>query len=552
MQKKLQLNSSLLDSVREPIDIPAEFEACLNERGLYNTDQFVLRLSPRVHNLISNVPTGVYTVSELDEETIQAYATYLHETVHWWQHIGSNIGLVLSLAYPAQSHSNFLHLKSFIEKVGPVKSIRKWVAEAQRSKNGPEDAIREANIIVNNVFDLDFFKAFVVKPSRARELSNHQYFESVGHTYHMAYGHCLGLLASTVDRDFDFLPDARGWDDEFLLLKEKKVTGFYWRSPIELPPLGLHALFEGQARFIQLQYLAFGKFLHFSFQDFRDAGLLDGIYVEAFEMFLNFTGTDEPEEIDDPLVAIFLLICDLSINPTVGFPQPIKHFEIFLYDTDPGTRFVRFCQALKDKCPELLSAITDYSKEEYLSVSEALCHACHIENPHSALDQVRKWTEQCPGVSQVMDEYETFNYDLTNLPVRVLFSHYVAYSKDKFEHPEFFCWSGAWMSGSRVSETSQSLFLRHLSLFTDKEDSDAVFPRLMPDKDYEGLMEMFNTFFVNNMLYDITRQWVIHDGPFQYDFEWLSQEYKTTEVEESVMNNLAKIYGFKPDDMEII
>jgi hypothetical protein len=36
-----------------------------------------------VHQLLNAVPTGTYATSELDSETIQAYSTYLHETVHY-------------------------------------------------------------------------------------------------------------------------------------------------------------------------------------------------------------------------------------------------------------------------------------------------------------------------------------------------------------------------------------------------------------------------------------------------------------------------------------
>jgi hypothetical protein len=46
----------------------------------------------RVHIIsqIDAVPTGIYSTDGLGAETTQAYSTYLHETVHWWQHIGSS------------------------------------------------------------------------------------------------------------------------------------------------------------------------------------------------------------------------------------------------------------------------------------------------------------------------------------------------------------------------------------------------------------------------------------------------------------------------------
>jgi hypothetical protein len=36
---------------------------------------------------------------------MEAMSTYLHETIHWWQHVGNTAGLFLSLTYPVQALS---------------------------------------------------------------------------------------------------------------------------------------------------------------------------------------------------------------------------------------------------------------------------------------------------------------------------------------------------------------------------------------------------------------------------------------------------------------
>jgi hypothetical protein len=94
----INLDPTLLEPVAKTLRAPSEFAACLNQLGTYTTEHFVLRLSPKVHELVDAVPSGVYAAGELDSATIQAFSTYVHETVHWWQHIGSTSGLVLSLA----------------------------------------------------------------------------------------------------------------------------------------------------------------------------------------------------------------------------------------------------------------------------------------------------------------------------------------------------------------------------------------------------------------------------------------------------------------------
>ncbi|MDI9250699.1 hypothetical protein QMZ25_19110, partial [Stenotrophomonas sp. RS-48] len=51
-------------------------------------------------------------------EELQAYSTYLHETVHWWQHKGSTSGFVRSLLYPVQTHANMSDLHGILQELG--------------------------------------------------------------------------------------------------------------------------------------------------------------------------------------------------------------------------------------------------------------------------------------------------------------------------------------------------------------------------------------------------------------------------------------------------
>ncbi|WP_354141860.1 hypothetical protein [Bradyrhizobium sp. RT11b] len=136
---KFGLDWTLLEPIAEPLRAPGEFAACLNQLGIYTTEHFVLRLSPRVHELLDAISSGVDASGELDGETVQAYSTYLHETIHWWQHIGSTSGLILSLTYPAQAHQNVEHLEKVLGLVGPKKSLKRWAEDAARAGLTDED-----------------------------------------------------------------------------------------------------------------------------------------------------------------------------------------------------------------------------------------------------------------------------------------------------------------------------------------------------------------------------------------------------------------------------
>ena len=86
----MQLRPSLLDGPVENIESPADLKACLNAHGLYNSFQFALRLSPEAHRKIEALPKGIIEGSR-NFHSMQAYSTYLHETIHWRQHNGETL-----------------------------------------------------------------------------------------------------------------------------------------------------------------------------------------------------------------------------------------------------------------------------------------------------------------------------------------------------------------------------------------------------------------------------------------------------------------------------
>ena len=553
MLDNLNLDPTLLEPVARPLRGPIEFAACLDQHGTYTTEHFVLRLSPRVHELVDAVSNGVYASGELDGATIQAYSTYLHETIHWWQHIGSISGLVLSLTYPAQAHQNRDHLETVLRHVGPKKSLKRWAEKAALDGLKAEDpGLRAANMAVNNAIDAEFYKMATVTPASIPEAMADPYFETVGHCYCMAYTHAVGLLSATVDRDWSHLPDPSGWQEPFIRNRDAKLEGWARGTQVRVAPLGLRALFESQARMIQLQFLTFGVANPPTLGALKDEGYFDGVYGEAFDGFLKMTNAAWPESVDDPVVALFLLIVDLAINPTAGFPLDIESFENFLIDVDPGIRFMRLSQSVRDHHPELLGRITEYSRQEYMEVADVLTKACGYDHPGLALSTVEIWATNIPGVVEILAEMETFRFDPGNIVVRVLFSHFVSFCIDKLKHPEFFCWAGAWLAGDRVCDNSQSLFLKYLSLFTDRANDDGIFPRNIPGKAPEAIVKTLSNFYANIVNYDLTRQWLLNEGPFLYDFDWLSQAYSRAEMTDWAKTRFEQIYGAHPDEFEVL
>lgn len=543
----IHLQSSLLTPAKR-----GAFHATLDGHGSYNTFQFVLRLSPKIHRALGGIADGSKSAQSSNFETVQAFSTFLHETIHWWQHVGSTHGLMLSLTYPTQAHANYTHLKELLERHGFHKSVRE-VALTLPGPSAVGNVTGLANRIVNNHFDFGAFRALTYNSTSAKDISNNPLFESVGHAHQIAYGNNVLVLGATVDPEFRVLPHPKEWEDQFQALRAAKETGFYFRSPIELWGIGTQEIFEGQACFSQMQYLAFASNGRLELDDFKQMGMLHGVYEAAFTLFLKTTQLDRPTAVIHPTVGLFLLVCDMAINPGAGFPFGIwPHYRSFVTDTDPGARFVMLATLIRIKCSWTTMAIQQYSREEYVAVTSELAHYSLNPSPLEIAAICTDWIMEDAALHGLMDELDSFDFKPGNTPVRVLFSHFLAFMQDKLARPEFFCWPGAWMAGEGVSEHASALFDRHGALFIDKEDDDGIFPRLVSGRTEASVQNVFASFYAANITYDMTDQWIRKPGRFNYDYRWLSQHGTREEMKTFADRHFKMIYGAHPDDASIL
>jgi hypothetical protein len=83
LRDALELQHELLDSINVEQEAAPTFAACLDAHGMYETTRFVLRLSPRNHELMAMIEANAFELGHIPSEAMQAYSTYIHETVHW-------------------------------------------------------------------------------------------------------------------------------------------------------------------------------------------------------------------------------------------------------------------------------------------------------------------------------------------------------------------------------------------------------------------------------------------------------------------------------------
>lgn len=533
-------------------DEPGRLNATLGAHGLYSTFQFVLRLSPAVHRKLADLPTGIVNNRTVGLDGAEAFSTLLHETIHWWQHVGSTYGFLMSLSFPAEAHGNHRHLKKLAATAGFKKSVRQLAGQLDKPLS-PETPAGLANIIINNQFDFDAFRRFTYSAQTRQAVVQDIQFESAGHAFHMTYGKVMTLLAATADPACEVVTHPSKYDTAFRALTKAKEPGFFYGSPVTVMPIGALEIMEGQARFSQIQFLHFASGGNLEWDSFRSLGMLEeGVYRAAFDRFLIETKFDWPASVDDPIVGLFLLICDMALNPGAMFPLDLRYPSSFIDDVDPGTRFAYLSCVVRLKCPQVAKLIKTYSREEYAEVSRQLSEALKVDAPLEIAAEVASWPTKSAGIKSLMTEYETFQFGSVNQPLRVMFSHFIAFMADKLARPEFFCWPGVWLVGDRIGDHTAALFDRHGALFVDKEDDDGVFPRLRQDRDEAAIHTMFDDFYAVHATYDMTQQWITEPGPFRYDYRWLVQNASADDMKSFADRHFHMVFDLWPDDAELL
>lgn len=108
------------------------------------------------------------------------------------------------------------------------------------------------------------------------------------------------------------------------------------------------------------------------------------------------------------------------------------------------------------------------------------------------------------------------------------------------------------MAGQHVSQEAARLFDCHGALFVDKEDDDGIYPRLPSGHSESDVQEAFDDFYANNVIYDLTRQWITQPGPFKYAYRWLSQKGTDDEIQAFAERSFESVYGIKPTNVVIL
>ncbi len=530
--------------IKELLFSDNDFKSILDNtrtKGSYSTMQFVLRLR-------SDIRKGLGEMED-SPERIQATSTSIHENIHWWQHIGSNFGFLYSLSYPSLVHIIRDTLKSEDLAFKPLVKLDQIIYEKTGNAGN-----RKLNFILNNYYDLHYAKSFALDNLNIYEIQkDRRFFLNMGHCYHMLWDITIASVATIVDQqDNLFLPRRNKWSKEFNFLKENKVSGFFVDSKMHITPIGIKAIFEGQAVFNQMQFLAVNLNQYLTFEDVEKVGMLHGIYKEAFHLFLEIINLERPQFLLDSIVGLFLLICDISINPNNGFPLDIYDYEGFISKNDPAMRFVSLCKFISNNPQKYIEKISTYSKDEYISLSKELSEGIKCKCSYEGIKEVLSWRSRAE-VKKLLEEEKDGNYSLENLSIRLLVSKFIRFQEDKYEHPNLFCWIGIHANSENPDidfSTVNKLYLKHHALYTDGADGE-IKPVIFDGWNEEQTYRTFNYFYSLNIMYNIAIEWIEKDGEFSYDYKWLLNKDKE-EIIPTIKNNFMKNFKVTLDNIKVL
>jgi len=524
-------------------------------RGVYTFPYYTLRVNPDVREILrrNNAEENLHLLTK--GEIVLAGSTALHENLHWWQYIGSLSGIVFGLSLPALAICNKEYFDEFAEESGkfkPVIAYAKSLDYKMTEKEAPA-----INCLLDSYRSIYTYSSILKGTKDIDESIEGERFASDIDVMSKVYFHHLLLLQTTFADESYLIPTARVFcekinkylDGEEDKDKDKDKVG----DNEFLPDLNLIDLYEGQARFNQMLYIrTFFKESKCDWAFFDSANMLSGKYYKAFKFFLDIVNDGErPDSIESPLVALYLVLIDIAINPAEGFVFDLVKPESFTHDINPVVRFEKLCRLVNSKHEEFKSHIKKYSSEEYWGISTTLCDELGYFSPKKYLEEVNNWCKKSKNLQQLIKENDKFSYSDANLPVRMIFGRFLSFQMDKLKNPEIFCWPGMFMNPAQGNLQALPLYYKHQAVFIENIHQEIV-PAPLPGIDVEVLEDTATKFYQSVAVYDLCNQWAYEKGDFVCDAKWLSNTSGKKRVEEWVKSNFERVFGFSVDSFTTV
>jgi hypothetical protein len=462
------------------------------------------------------------------------FGTYLHENMHWYQCIGTTYGLFRLLSSMAQTLCVFRYCRQ-------IKDTRLEKPLYQFLVNSPPDGSNlglQLNFAVNTWMDIEFANAFFEAPNlHVERIANDQFFGGLNHGALTYFGESFGLLSSCFPKSIkntSFYQDSR----KCIELGFKNANNL----EISVPPLGASDIMESAAHISEIQYIQYSSSKSYSWISFKRLGYLDTKYLKAFNIFLNVTRLN----IDDPcspVVNLFLLICDIALNPSHGYPDVFSSWEDYVEKWHPGFRFFKICNYLAN-ITNLTKWISSRNEGDNEDISNEICEAIGFETPISVAVKCQKILRSF-GDETLEKEVDAYESSSPNFPARYLVGKHIKAMQVRQERPYFFAMPANDVRGDRDHRETITKLIESISPpFIRRKYSgiEMVIPKYN-HVDENVLMRFHSTFARWLILLSLGRQLTVKRGPFKYAHKWTDSSKSDEDMKSFVENNFEKMSG---------
>lgn len=492
-------------------------------QGKFDPLNALLLLENRIANILERGDRPEFGVVEAGDPELLAFSTYLHEIIHWWQHVGTTTGLICGLSIPVQANATAFYLDTIGDT---VKKPLLYNLESD------DDEDESAVLAVTRWLEVEYGASFLLNHRllipRVRRF---KYFESAGYCLLMTYANTIATLNTIFDPNGQQLPTIGHFLDCYQKFSQERFPDFV---PKELlfPALSSLEIMEGQARISELQFRSL-TYEPLTWAEITERGYLRDTYGIAFETYLSLTQFPEPHYVQEPVVNLFLLICEIALNPGQGYATDISPDSHFVQDVHPGHRFLTLCMIAKSE-PSVLDEVKSVSLSGYHRVCDTLCSQAGWDTPVEIWKKILAKTGAMLHINELDTQLSEGVFDPENVPIRFYFAEHRSILETKIQIPHFFCWPGYYLvhisDDHEEAESIQEILRLHQPPFESTSLTVESISVRRSQFTSESKAKFVSDYFGSQVLYDLVRQWISQRGNFRMKYLWkpnLTEEDRT-------------------------
>lgn len=513
--------------------------------GLIDPMTFVLRFNPTVNAILQ----GERPESAFDwgvrEQT--AAGILVHEMSHWWQLVGTTVGLLHASCVNVQSNILTSLLQDWIRGYEPRKSA--FLAFRDAMVRGATPEINLLYNVVGRWMDLEFWSALMDQRSAPYKIADKPFFESSGKTLLRAAFYSLHQLLSLGNEAMHRAEWFNHWLNEADRLSEGANDDFTGPGSLAGLPIGGREILEGQARLTEAQYLYFLSAGRLDLQKLDGLGYFTKEYGHAMREFSRLTAIPAPTHSLDPAIGLCLLACDLALNPPVPYPVEFTDIGKIVRHCHPGVRFVEICRTIAKSPSQWLKRL-DYTAEVHSEFTAALEPSPYRMATAEVASRCVEFWERHPDLRPITNGDVDEALRLPSTPLKLLLRKHVAVMRDKCRVPHRFCWYGALFSEVMTQEFG---FMRHGPPLLSAGETGQIFgsPALDEGNARDPETILYNL-LISQAMNDVVRQWVSKPGPFSYRYDWIDPREPESFWRTALGDYFKRSYGIAIDDVKIL